>query len=306
MNQEMIEEHLDKMLHQSERDIDRVFANRLKSLHDLLGKMFREHSDKGTISRSKIYAYNRFEKEMEHIKQLIHSDYKALYSEINSLMKQQYLDNYLMSGYVYEMTAGQDMGYSIPNAETIAQAILNPIADLTLPKLMQQHRNEVIRKIRIEIASGIQAGEGYATIAKRLEDTVNFSAHKARTVAITEAGRVQVEGRLKSAEHAEKHAKLEKYWMSTLDKKTRLSHRKLDMVKADKDGYFHLRGMKAKGPSLWMGPGAVSEIVNCRCDLYYTVNGKQPEVRRARNEDGSTSVIPYISYENWYKNLPKN
>jgi SPP1 gp7 family putative phage head morphogenesis protein len=335
MNQETIEEHLTQMLEDSEREIDKVFAKRTKALLEHLGEMFRKYEKDGELSRTQIYKYNRFEKELEFIKGQIQEDYKALYKEIDKLMKEQWLDNYLQSAYVYEMATQTDMQYTIPSAEVINQAILNPIAELALSALMNGHRNEIIRKIRIELAQGIQAGESYSQIAERLENAVDFSRVKALRVARTESGRVQVEGRLKSIEQASKYTNLERFWMAELDTRTRKAHRKLDNQTADKDGYFHYKGMKAKGPSLWKNP---SMDINCRCDVGATVKGKRPDVRRVKDYDdvayqkrlaerieelmvneGLTAkqaekkakkqiyppskVVEYQSYDKWYEGL---
>lgn len=344
-NQEEIEEHLNKLLDQSERDIDKVFANRLKDLLDLLSKMFREYGEDGRISRSKIYAYNRFEKEMELIKEHLHEDYQNLYREINRMLKEQYKENVLRSIYVYEMTTLQEFGYQIPSAETIQTAIEHEIPELRLPKLLQTNRNETTRKINIAIASGIQAGEDYSTLAKRIDEILGVSdgkgaSYRARRIARTESGRVQVKARLKAGEVAQEHANLEKRWLATLDANTRHDHRDLDGDKADDNGLFHVDGMSAPGPSLFVGPTATQQNINCRCDVAYWVNGQEPEVRRARDyndadyqrrladrmdylmaEEGLTEsgarkrakrevfppsqVIKWQNYQDWYKDQPR-
>jgi hypothetical protein len=291
MNQELIEEHLTKMLEDSEKEIDKVFTNRTKALLQHLAEMFRKYEKDGELSRTQIYKYNRFEKELEFIKGQIQGDYKALYKEIDKLMKEQWLDNYLQSAYVYEMATQTDMQYTIPSADVINQAILNPIAELTLSALMNNHRNEIIRKIRIELASGIQAGEGYSQIAERLENVVNFSRVKALRVARTESGKSQTLGRLASGEQAERYADLAKFWMAELDSRTRQSHRKLDSKEANEDGYFTYGPNKTLGPSLWMGPDSAKLSINCRCDIGYKVNNEMPDTRRARNYDD-------LSYQN--------
>ncbi|WP_175631870.1 phage minor head protein [Virgibacillus siamensis] len=342
---------------------------------DLLADMHRKYADNGSISRTEVYKYKRFEKEMERIKLLIHDDYKKVYQEINKLMKDQYTDNLLMSLFVYEMATQLDMQVTIPSARVVSEAILNPIKELTLSSLMNQHRNEIVRKIRIELAQGIQAGESYGEMAERLEKAVNFSRSKARRVARTESGRVQVESRLKSIEKAKKmiepdkqveqaksddkpetdgkpkivrdkpyglkpegnESAFAKFWMAELDLRTRRSHRKLDGQTADDEGYFHYKGMKAKGPSLWANP---SMTINCRCDVGVKINGKMPDTRRVRDyndaryqqrladrmdflmaEEGLTEkqaerkamkqvyppniVEKYRFYEDWYKDQPK-
>lgn len=230
---------------------------------------------------------------------------------------------------------GTDMGFDIPSLPTIKEALRNPIEFLTLPKIMEQHRNDIVRKINIEIAQGLIAGEGYATIAKRIEKQVGFASKKARLVARTEAGRSRSIAAEKVREEASKHAKLTPVWASMLDHRVRMTHRKLDGQEADKDGLFHHKSNKTKAPRLWVGPDSAALSIQCRCVLIMKVNGKLPEYRRERDymddkyqqkladkidehmADSSTyvqalkkaqkevtppsRVIPYVSYDEWLK-----
>lgn len=300
MNQNDIDKYLDEMIEKAERDIDKVFANRLKEILNQISEWYRKYAEKGVLNRSELYKYKRFQKEMTFMSEQINNDYKHLYREIQKLLQDQYLENYLRSGFLYEFEAQTEMNYTIPSLETINQAILNPIKELTLSALMNRHRNEIIRRINIEIAQAIQAGEDYATMASRIEKAVGFSSTKAKRVARTEAGRVQTISRLDSAEHASKYAKLKKVWNATLDNDVRTSHRILDDQEADENGYFHFRGHKALGPHLF---GVASLDINCRCSVLFLVNGKRPSLRRARVNDKDKAVIPYQSYEEWRKNL---
>jgi uncharacterized protein YoaH (UPF0181 family) len=301
MDQEQIDKLLDEMADKTESEIDKLFAIRLKALHERIAKLYRKYSNGGELTWTDLQKYNRFNKEMELIKQEIHNDYKQMFNNIEKLMIATYLENYLRSGFLYEFEAQQPMSYVIPSIETIRKAIANPIDKLKLPALMQDNRNEIIKKINIEISQGIMAGEGYSTIAKRLEDTVHFGAYKARRVARTETGRAQVEARLESAEHAEKvvgkakpRTKEEteqaeprkgmiKTWSSSGDLEVRSSHRILDDQEADEKGFFHFQGHKAQGPHLFHGPKSASLNINCRCDVLFLVDGKRPKLRRFRN-----------------------
>lgn len=336
MNQNDIDKQLDQMVEKAENDIDIVFAKRLKALMNQIAEMYRNYSEKGEISRTELYKYNRFKKEMQFIAEEINADYKGLYKDIQKMLQEQYIENLLKSGFLYEYESQSKMDYVIPSVSTINQAILNPIAELTLSALLNTHRNEVIRKINIEIGQALQAGEDYSTLAERLEKVLGFSSVKAKRVARTEAGRVQTISRMESAKHAEKYAKLTKTWNATLDSKVRSAHRILDDQEADKEGFFHFKGAKAQGPHLF---GIASMDINCRCSVLYLVNGKRPELRRARNledpayqqkladridkymEEGLSEkqagkkakkeikppslVIPYQSYEEWKKGLKK-
>lgn len=333
-NQNEIDRYLDKLLDQAERDIDKMFATRLKDIQQQLADMYRKYEKNGELTITELNKYNRFTKEMDLIGKKMTNDYRQVIKMMNKTLHTQYVEDYLRSAYVYEFEAQVEMGFSIPAYEVVQQAILNPIAALTLPKIFEQHRNEIVRKINIEIGQGLQAGEGYATIAKRLEKAVNFSRKKARDVARTEGGRVRSVARQNSAEVAAKNADMTKAWNAALDLNVRRAHRRLDGQKADEDGYFHYGGMKAKGPHMW---GVASMDINCRCKIFFMVNGRMPEVRRSRNyedpdyqrklanridkymNEGLTEkqaekkamkeikppslVVPYQSFEGWVKTL---
>lgn len=297
MTQQKISRLMERMIRQAENEIEEVLAKRTEAILEHWAKLYRKYQDGDTISRTDIYKYKRFEKEMESIKEQLHGDYKIIHKELVATASAVYVANYLRSGQLYEYQAQTPMGYAIPTTETVQQAILNPIAELTLSSLMTNHRNEIIRKIRIEIAQGIQAGEGYADMAERIKKATGFSTNKAQLVARTEGHRVQVQSRLDSMAQAQKHADIGKLWASALDLRVRRAHRSLDGQKADEEGYFHYKGRKAKGPSLW---GSPSMDINCRCDVWGIVNGEIPRMRRSME-----GVIPYQTYQEWYKTLSK-
>ncbi|PZX07910.1 SPP1 gp7 family putative phage head morphogenesis protein [Psychrobacillus insolitus] len=281
MDQQEIQKKIDELITQSETVIEEVFARRLKELLYMVSDIYRKYTVKGKDpSYTDLNKYNRLQKELELIKKTLNADYRAVVKTLESAQETIYIQNYLMAAYLLEMTAEEDMGFSLPSMETIQEAILSPIEFLTLPKVMENHRNELIRRIHIEITQGFIAGEGYANIAQRLQKALGFSQKKARLVARTEGGRTRSISSEAVAEQASKHTKLGKVWMSSLDLRVRMSHRALDGKKADAEGYFHYKGLKAKAPLLW---GNAPMDIQCRCDVLYTVNGMLPQYRRGRN-----------------------
>ncbi|MDA1478369.1 phage minor head protein [Bacillus changyiensis] len=301
-NQNDLDQYLDQMIEEAERKIDQLFANRLKKIKSQIALMYEKYSKDGELSYTEINKYNRFRKEMEVMASEIHQDYRELLKLINNLMEKQFVENYLRSAYLYEFEAQVKMGFTIPTAVVIMAALENPIEKLKLPNILESARNKIVNDISIEIAQGLLAGEGYAKMAKRIENRVHFSRAKARRVARTEAHRVQVEGRLRSAEKASKKADLKKMWVSTLDTKTRIGHKKLDGKVVERDGVFKsIYGGVGKAPGHMHN---AKDDINCRCSIIFLVNGKVPEVRRARVE-GKNVVIPYQTYEEWYKSMKK-
>lgn len=104
--------------------------------------------------------------------------FKTVLIIVEALAAKQFLENYMRSAYLYEIEAAVKMGYTLPTTAMIQQAILNPIAELTLSALYKRHRDDYVRQIQISIAQGIQAGEDYSKIAKRIERSTEFARKK--------------------------------------------------------------------------------------------------------------------------------
>lgn len=281
MNQNEIDKYLDDMITEAERELDKMFARRLKELLFQLREMYRKYSSGRELTFTDLNKYNRLQKETALIATAITEDYREVLKEIQGLMEAQYVENYLRSAYVYEFAAQSTMGFGMPSLEQIQQAIKNPIPQLTLPALLEFNRNELVRRISADISQGLLAGESYSDIAYRIEQSVGFGAAKARRVARTEGHRAQVQGRMDSAKEAAKHANLKKMWDGTLDSRVRKAHRKLDGTVIEMDEKFvSSAGGKGVAPGLMFN---AADDINCRCSVLYLVNGEKPEVKRARN-----------------------
>lgn len=284
MNQLEIEEHLDKLAQQTESDIEEVFNRRLRVILNQLAGMYEKYANKDNeISWTDVNKYQRLTKELTRINKELTGAYKEIVKTLQKSTENIYLEGYLRHMYLYEMSTGYSMRVTLPSMDVIGEILLNPIAKLTLPSIFETHRNQIVRRINIEIAQGIQAGEGYAVMAKRVENIfkgVNGARKKARTVVRTEAGRARTIAGLKSDEKASKYANLTGVWLSALDLKVRTSHQILDGKETDAEGYFRYKGMKAKGPHLWNVPHM---DISCRCVKISKVGGMLPEYRRGRN-----------------------
>lgn len=280
MNQQEIKQEIEKLIQRAETDIELVFSLRLQSILDELNKMYAKFVKSDETSYTDLNKYNRLSKELDKIAKEITEDYKNIVNMIVEMNENIYVENYLKMAYLFEVFTSTEMGFAPPAKELIQTTLTNAIKYLALPSILEKHRNEIVRRLNIEISQSLIAGEGYWKMAKRIENAVNFSKKKARAVARTEGGRSISLSDEQVFEQASKYATVTKVWMSALDNDVRSAHRKLDGDKADKDGYFHYDGLKAKGPHQWH---VAKMDINCRCIVIYLVNGMLPEVRRGRD-----------------------
>ena len=147
-----------------------------------------------------------------------------------------------------------------------------------------------------EISRGIAQGLSYQEMARNLKNVTNVDYNKTLRIAKTEGHRIQQEATYNVQKRAiEKGANIVKQWDSTLDGKTRPTHRALDGQIIGVDEYFKSEsGYKALYPS---GFGVASEDCNCRCCLlqrakwalsdeeFTKMNGETNELQHFENVD---------------------
>lgn len=280
MDQLEIHKAIEKLIAEAETEVEELLAKRLESILSDLNKLYAKFVTSDESSYTDLNKYNRLSKELERIAQQLNEDYRKIVKMIEYSNQRIYVENYLMLAYLFEVYQSTEMGFSIPSEDVVAAALINPIEFLTLPKILENHRNEIIRKLHIEISQSLLSGEGYWKMAKRIENAVGFSQKKARLVARTEGGRAMALADDFVTEQASKYCNITKVWLSALDHRVRISHRKLDGKESDKNGFFHYNGMKSTGPHMW---GVAKMDINCRCVTIKKINGQIPSVRRGRD-----------------------
>lgn len=167
------------------------------------------------------------------------------------------------AGTLYDLH-GQQVPLMLPleQEEIVEAAALDPkVSD----KLYGAYVVELKQHVQAEISRGISAGLLYGEIARNLMAVTNVGLNKAMRIVRTEGHRVQQEGHLKAQRQAkEAGADIVKQWDSTLDGRTRPTHRKLDGQTRELEEPFEAEGKTAMHPGDFGIPG---EDINCRCTL---------------------------------------
>ncbi|UXR31838.1 phage head morphogenesis protein [Staphylococcus simulans] len=303
-NQKQIDEYIEQLNVKAEKELEVLFAERLKVIRRELADMYEKYqSDDPHVTWTEFNKYNRLNKELARIGQMLTEDYKQIAKAIKQTQHNAYIEKYMMSLYLYEMASQSSMTFDVPTASVINAAIEQPIEFIRLVPTLQKHRNEVLKRIRIHITQGIMSGEGYSKIAKALRDDIGMAKAQSLRVARTEAGRAMSQAGLDSAMVAKDNGfKMKKRWSATKDTRTRDTHRHLDGQSVDIDANFKSSGCVGQAPHLFVGVASAKENINCRCSLlYYIDEDDLPGVMRVRNDDGTTEVIPHMTYLEWEK-----
>lgn len=303
-NQNDIDNYTDKLVNQAEKEIETLFAKRLKEIKQIIANMYEKYDrDEPQVTWTEFNKYNRLNKELNRIGQMLSQDYREVAKAIKQSQQNVYMEKYMMSLFLYEVASQTSMNFDIPTSQTIQTAIEQPIEFIKLVPTLQKHRDDTLKRIRIHITQGIMSGEGYSKIAKALRNDLGMSKAQSVRVARTETGRALSQAGLDSAMVAKENGlDMKKRWYATKDTRTRDTHRHLDGTSVDIEDNFHSSGCVGPAPKLFVGVASAKENINCRCKLLYYIDEDELPTTMRTKEDG---VIPFTNYREWEKDKRK-
>ena len=231
-----------------------------RALNDVDRKIRILQSDELTQSRIYRLEYQKaLKKQVEAILEKLHSDQ---FTTIQQFLSASYTDAFV--GTAYDMH-GQGVQLIMPVDKNAAVKAV--VTDSKLSASLYESLGVDIKKMKntisSEITRGIAAGLPHTDIARNISSAAKVSLSRATTIVRTEAHRIQEASRHDAQVAAvDKGAKVVKQWDSTLDGKTRRTHRKLDGQVREVDEPFEIEGKKAMYPGDFGDP---AEDCNCRC-----------------------------------------
>lgn len=178
----------------------------------------------------------------------------------------------------------------------------------TLSSFLTNNRKKEIEGIQRVITQGLLNGQGYMATSNSIKDVIgrflkdksgniNTTGAMANALKIvrTESTRVMNDAAMMNTEKGRSEGlEIRRFWIATLDGRTRQLHGQLDGQFEDDNGMWN--GDVA-------GPGRFSTVgqnVNCRCSTGESVNGSKPTLRRGRNpQTGENEVFNYKTFDQW-------
>lgn len=186
--------------------------------------------------------------------------------------------------------------WTLYDQDTVARLLsenpdLYPVPDLDVQKAWRwnaQHLQSTITQAAV-------SGASVEDIAKDLRRVMAMNVRDAVRVARTAMTGAENAGRVNAYQRAQAMGiELEQMWLSTLDGRTRPSHREIDGESVPVSSKFS-NGCRFPGdPS-----GPAEEVMNCRCTLIANLRGFERDVRTL---DGRWSRLPDgMTYGQWKK-----
>ena len=231
-------------------------------------------------------------KELESYLSVLHS---KNFDTVDEYLKECYEQAHI--GTLFDLQ-GQGIPLILPldQEQMISAITLNSKLSAPLYNALGYNVDALKLDVLREISRGIAQGLSYQEMARNLKNVTNVDYNKTLRIAKTEGHRIQQEATYNVQKRAiAKGAKVVKQWDSTLDGKTRPTHRALDGQIIGVDEYFKSEsGYKALYPGNF---GVPSEDCNCRCCLlqrakwalsdeeFTKMNGKTNELQHFESID---------------------
>jgi len=282
------------------KELKNAYRDSLYDVKKELEKYYKQFSKKGVLTLADMQKYDRLRKMQRDLDAAILELSRTQSKEVQALLSEVYSEGYNRMGWLAEQATGINLRwYQLPK-DYIKKAIQNPVSGLTLNEILEKNRQEILWRIRQEVTQGLIKGESYFDTAERLKEALEGNYAKAQRIVWTESHRCKEEAQLEAMQKMqEKGVEAKRMWVATLDDRTRDTHRELDGQMEDKDGYFHIRGLKAQAPGMF---GVASEDINCRCTTIFVFEGSEPRTRMIQGK----GISDYITYSEWKRQKKLN
>ena len=267
-----------------------------KALNDINGVIAKLLARKDTENLQAIIYQLKYQRLLKsEIEGFLNALHTQNYQLIDDYLKDSYITAHI--GTLFDLQ-GQGVPLILPlNQEQMISAItLNSKLSEPLYNSLGYDVEHLKINVVSEISRGIAQRLTYAEMARNLSAKTKLPMKRTFNIARTEGHRIQQEATYNlQARAKEKGAKIFKQWDSTLDRKTRPTHRELDGQIVGVTDYFHSSG---GGKALYPGGfGDPKEDCNCRCclvqvaewelsdDAFTKMNGETGELQHFESID---------------------
>lgn len=288
-----------------ERQLKKHYREGWALARSLLAEIHARYTSGETLTRTDMVTYNRLVNTERDLALILADTYKKNTKYVYESLESAYMFGYFSQVYEMEMMSDVLLGFGGVDPRTIEKALSESLTGLTLNERLKKNEQEIVYKVRQELAQSLIQAETFQEAAKRFKNVFEGDAVKCMRVAKTEIHRVEEESSNATREKAVGKFDFEEVWLSTLDRSTRRSHQNMDQKTKGDDGYFNVNGFQGRFPGDPMLPA--KEVVNCRCTTVIRLPDRPIGERRGRiSLDPETrrnnGLFPGdMTYNEWYQ-----
>ena len=308
----------EKEIKKVEKNLEEVYSEAEKDIQDKLTTFMSKYSAKNQIKLDKlnageitqeeysnwvqgqIFQGKQWQNKHDQIVGVMTNTNKVAVNMVNGGMYGVFAFNSNYQAYQIEKGFGINFGFGLYDTSAVTNLIKND--PQILPKWKINEKKDYIwnsKKVNNAITQGIIQGESLDKITKRISTGLCAqNENLMKTFARTGMTQAQNAGRYQRQMDAKQLGiNLVKEWMSTLDGRTRDSHRHMDGEKLKVGDKWHPQKF-SNGCRYPGDPEAPpQEVYNCRCTLVADLVDYPAEYERYDNIDGKP--IKNMTYDEW-------
>lgn len=229
-----------------------------------LKKQIKEWGDEGNLTPSQVYQKKWQEAVYGQVSGIIDNMHANQYDTMQDYLTGCYEDSY--AGVMYDLTKqGIPVAVPIQQDQVVKAVTTDSKLSQKMYAAMGKYLKPLKKQVAQELSRGFASNLHFNDIARNIENRSHIGLSNAQRIARTEGHRIQNAAALDAQKAAkESGADVVKQWDSTMDGKTRKTHRKLDGQIREIDEPFEVNGHKAMAPGQF---GRPEEDINCRCAI---------------------------------------
>jgi hypothetical protein len=266
-DEETVIKRLKSVYGQSLKDIEKKAKKLQDDIEELdkLAKLAISEEEKEIIlsqKRSKVYQKKYQDSLKKQVGDILDKMHDEEFKDVSAYLETCYENGFV--GTMFDLQ-GQGIPLCFPlDQEAMVRAVqLDSKISKGLYTRLGEDVTTLKKKITAQVSRGISTGMSFQQVAQQLAGYTNIGFNNAVRIARTEGHRIQVQSGMDACFKAkEKGADVLKQWDSTMDKRTRDSHAKVDGEIRELDKPFSNGLMFPGDPD-----GDAAEVINCRCAL---------------------------------------
>lgn len=262
-----------------ELSVNRLLAlsssNKRTEMKLLIEDLIKKYGEKELSSE--LAKYGRDTKLKVEIASIATELSKEQKSIVRNFLKETYSNSFKMVTDVARKETKQALTAISPKPKLITSAIDKEVAGYNWAERITNNRNNLVVKIQSNVFQGIENGESYSAIAKRIDNTIGYASRTGTTGNLADTVRIartESHRMINTAQHdsvveiESKGITAYKTWISSRDSRVRDPHISLDGTKIPvSENFTSPTGAIGKGPGMMGNP---ADDVNCRCILVYS------------------------------------
>lgn len=288
-----------------------AYADVLRETNDRMADLFARITADPTDSAA-VYQFRYQQQLQEQLEKILDGFADSNYQTISEYLEKSYENGYL--GAMYDIhRQGIPVVTPIQQEQVVRAVTLDSPISIPMYTRLGNNIAQLKTAIAAEVTRGAASGSMWKDVAARISDKGNVSAYNAMRIARTEGHRIQCAAQMDACRSArEAGADVVKQWDSTMDDRTRETHRQLHGQLRELDAPFEVGGMRAMQPGSF---GRPEEDIHCRCALLQRARWalSEAELQALRETDAAKELASVDGFEDFkgkyldfIRKLPEN